>query len=85
MQWAPALFFDAANQHDVALSRGSSLKPENLRSDHAISTDDQQVPCEDTDDVVRGRNNQRTLPSEDISYNMSPNVDDTVRFDPAAQ
>ena len=86
MKRAPAPLFDAANQRDVALSGGSSLEPENLNSDHAISADDQQAPCEDTgNNVVRGRNDRGTLPSEDISHDTSPCVDDAVRVEPAAQ
>jgi len=86
MKRAPALLFDAANQRDVALSGGSSLEPENLNNDHAISADDQQAPCEDTiEKVVRGRNDRGTLPSEDISHDTSPSVDDTARVEHAAQ
>jgi len=86
MKRAPAPLFDAANQCDVALSGGSSLEPENLNSDHAISAGDQQAPCEDTsDNVVRGRNDWDTLPSEDISHDTSPGVDDAVRAESAAQ
>jgi len=44
MKRAPAPLFGAANQRDVALSGGSSLEPQNLSSDHAISADDQQAP-----------------------------------------
>ena len=52
----------------------------------AISADDQQAPCEDTsDNVVRGRNDRATLPSEDISHDTSPSVDDAVRVEHAAQ
>jgi len=83
---APTPLFDAANQRDVALSGGSSLEPETLSSDHAISADDQQAPMVDTSHkVVRGRNDRGTLPSEDISHDRSPSVDDTVRVEPAAQ
>jgi len=65
MKRAPAPLFDAANQRDVALSEGPSLEPENLNSDHAIFSDDQQAPCEDTsDNVVRGRNDRGTLLSD---------------------
>jgi len=56
MKRAPAPLFDATNQRDVALSGGSSLEPENLSSDHAISADDQQATCQDTSDkFVKGR------------------------------
>jgi len=83
---APAPLFDAANQRDVALSGGSSHEPENLSSDHAISADDQQAPLVDTSGkVVGGRLDRGTLPSEDISHDTSPSVDDTVRVEPAAQ
>jgi len=86
MKRAPATLFDAANQRDVALSGGSSLEPENLSSDHTISADDQQAPHEDTSDkVIRSRNDWGTLPSEDISHDTSPSVDNTVRVEPAAQ
>jgi len=83
---APAPLFDAANQRDVALSGGSSLEPENLSSDHAISADDQQATCQDTSDkFVKGRKDRGTLPSENISHDTSPSVDDAVRVESAIQ
>jgi len=86
MRRAPAPLFDAAIQRDVALSGGSSLELKNLSSDHAISADDQQAPCEDTSDyVVTGRNYRGTLLGEDISNDTSSSVDDAVRVEPAAQ
>ena len=86
MRKAPAPLFDAANHRDVALSGGSSLEPENLSSDHAISADDQQAPCEDTsDNAVRDKNDRGTLPSEDSSHDTSLSVDDAVCVEPIAR